>query len=115
VETFALATVILARGVEWFKNYGRKGSPGIKFVGISGEVRNPGVFEVPMGITYDELINGYAGGPLPGKTIKAFAPSGPSSGYLPASLFNLPLDCASMTMQPVSSIVGAGVIVVCLY
>src|SRR5205085_827295 len=51
VETFALATVILARGVEWFKNYGRKGSPGIKFVGISGEVRNPGVFEVPMGIT----------------------------------------------------------------
>jgi len=113
VETFALATVILARGVDWFKNYGRKGSPGIKFVGISGEVRNPGVFEVPMGITYDELINGYAGGPLPGKTIKAFAPSGPSSGYLPASMLNLPLDWDTMSKPPVSSMVGSGAIVVC--
>jgi len=113
VETFALATVILAKGVDWFKNYGRGGSPGIKFVGISGDVRNPGVFEVPMGISYDELINGLAGGALPGKTIKGFAPSGPSSGYLPASMLNLPLDWDVMAKPPVSSMVGSGAVVVC--
>ena len=113
VETFALATVILARGADWFKNFGRTGSPGIKFVGISGDVRNPGVFEVQMGITYDELINGLAGGALPGKTIKAFAPSGPSSGYLPASMLNLPLNWDVMAKPPVNSMVGSGAVVVC--
>jgi NADH:ubiquinone oxidoreductase subunit F (NADH-binding)/NADH:ubiquinone oxidoreductase subunit E len=111
VETFVLATVILAKGVDWFKNYGKNGSSGIKFVGISGDVRNPGVFEVPMGISYDELINGYAGGPPPGKSIKGFAPSGPSSGYLPASMLHLPLDWNAMAK--VNSMVGSGAIVVC--
>jgi len=113
VETFTLATVILARGPDWFKSYGLNGSAGVKFVGISGEVRNPGVFEVPMGTTYDELINRLAGGPPAGKTIKAFAPSGPSSGYLPASMLNLPLDWDVMSKPPVSSMVGSGAIVVC--
>ena len=113
VETFTLATVILARGADWFKSYGRNGSSGIKFVGISGDVRNPGVFEVPMGITYDELVNGFAGGAPEGKTIKAFAPSGPSSGYLPASMLNLPLDWDVMSKPPVHSMVGSGAIVVC--
>jgi NADH:ubiquinone oxidoreductase subunit F (NADH-binding)/NADH:ubiquinone oxidoreductase subunit E len=111
VETFVLAAVILAKGVDWFKNYGKNGSAGIKFVGISGDVRNPGVFEVPMGISYDELINGYAGGPPPGKSIKGFAPSGPSSGYLPASMLHLPLDWNAMAK--VNSMVGSGAIVVC--
>ena len=113
VETFALATVILARGPDWFKKYGKNGTAGIKYVGISGDVKNPGVFEVPMGTTYDELINGLAGGALPGQTIKAFAPSGPSSGYLPASMLNLPLDWDVMSKPPVSSMVGSGAIVVC--
>jgi NADH:ubiquinone oxidoreductase subunit F (NADH-binding)/NADH:ubiquinone oxidoreductase subunit E len=111
VETFMLATVILAKGVEWFKNYGKNGSAGIKFVGISGDVRNPGVFEVPMGISYDELINGYAGGAPPGKSIKGFAPSGPSSGYLPASMLHMPLDWNAMAK--INSMVGSGAIVVC--
>lgn len=111
VETFVLATVILAKGVDWFKNYGKNGSAGIKFVGISGDVRNPGVFEVPMGISYDELINGYAGGAPAGKSIKGFAPSGPSSGYLPASMLHLPLDWNAMAK--VNSMVGSGAIVVC--
>jgi NADH:ubiquinone oxidoreductase subunit F (NADH-binding) len=54
-----------------------------------------------------------AGGALPGKTIKGFAPSGPSSGYLPASMLNLPLDWDVMSKPPVSSMVGSGAIVVC--
>src|SRR5208337_3449657 len=46
VETFCLATVILARGADWYKAQGKNGSVGMKFVGISGDVNRPGIFEV---------------------------------------------------------------------
>jgi formate dehydrogenase beta subunit len=111
VETFTFATVILARGADWFKQQGVNGSAGIKFVGISGDVVNPGVFEVPMGTTYEELIYSYAGGPPDGKPLIGFAPSGPSSGYLPASMLNLRLDWNEVAAA--GSMVGSGAIVVC--
>src|SRR5467141_5343510 len=56
VETFFFVPVILAKGVDWMKTAGRNGSMGMKFVGVSGDVVNPGVFEVPMGTPYRELI-----------------------------------------------------------
>ena len=111
VETFTLATAILARGVDWYKAQGKNGSLGVKFVGISGDVKNPGIFEVPMGTTYGELINECAGGIDGGRELLAFAPSGPSSGYLPASMTNLPLDWNAVTAA--GSMVGSGAIVVC--
>lgn len=111
VETFFLATVILARGVDWYKAQGKNGSVGTKFVGISGDVNRPGVFEVPMGTTYGELINEHAGGVSQGRKLLAFAPSGPSSGYLPASQAALPLDWNAVAAA--GSMVGSGAIVVC--
>jgi NADH:ubiquinone oxidoreductase subunit F (NADH-binding)/NADH:ubiquinone oxidoreductase subunit E len=111
VETFTFAAAILVRGVEWFNSHGVNGSKGLKFVGISGDVVNPGIFEVPMGTTYDELIRGYAGGIPDGKALLGFAPSGPSSGYLPASMTSLPLDFAAVAAA--GSMVGSGAIVVC--
>jgi formate dehydrogenase beta subunit len=111
VETFAFATAILMQGVDWYKAQGRNGSLGLKFVGISGDVVKPGVFEVPMGIKYSELIYEYAGG-IPGnKRLLGFAPSGPSSGYLPASMVDLPLDWDAVAAK--GSMVGSGAIVVC--
>jgi NADH:ubiquinone oxidoreductase subunit F (NADH-binding) len=111
VETFALATSILVQGSEWYKAQGRPGFPGLKFVGVTGRVKRPGAFEVPMGITYRELIMDYAGGPVPGEEVIGFAPSGPSSGYLPASLLDTPLDWATLTK--LGSMVGSGAIIVC--
>ncbi len=111
VETFSLATVILARGLDWYKAQGKNGSTGMKFVGISGDVVRPGIFEVPMGTTYSELIFEYAGGIPDGKQMLAYAPSGPSSGYLPASMANLPLDWNAVAAA--GSMVGSGAIVVC--
>ncbi len=111
VETFCLATVILARGADWYKAQGKNGSVGMKFVGISGDVNLPGIFEVPMGITYAELVHENAGGILGGGNLLAFAPSGPSSGYLPASSANLPLDWNAVAAA--GSMVGSGAIVVC--
>jgi NADH:ubiquinone oxidoreductase subunit F (NADH-binding) len=111
VETFCLATVILGRGADWFKGQGKNGSLGVKFVGVSGDVVRPGIFEVQMGTTYGELINENAGGIPGGKQLLAFAPSGPSSGYLPASMSTLPLDWNAVAAA--GSMVGSGAIVVC--
>ncbi|HJR58025.1 MAG TPA: NADH-ubiquinone oxidoreductase-F iron-sulfur binding region domain-containing protein [Vicinamibacterales bacterium] len=111
VETFFFVPVILARGLEWLKAQGRNGAVGVKFVGVSGDVRYPGVFEVPMGTTYRELIEQHAGGVPPGRTIKSYAPSGPAGGYLPASMLDLPLDWNAMTQA--GATVGSGAIVVC--
>jgi NADH:ubiquinone oxidoreductase subunit F (NADH-binding)/NADH:ubiquinone oxidoreductase subunit E len=111
VETFAFATAILARGADWYKAQGVNGSAGSKFIGVSGHVQSPGVFEIPMGITYRQLIYDHAGGPVDGHHIKAFAPSGPAGGYLPAASLDLPIDWAAM--QKAGSTVGSGAVVVC--
>ena len=111
VETFANVPQILARGVEWFKSAGVGGSRGLKFVGVSGQVENPGVFEVPMGTAMSDVIFGHAGGVRGGKKLKAFAPSGPSSGYLPASLVDVKL--AFKALADAGSMLGSGAIVVC--
>ncbi len=111
VETFTFATAILARGIEWYKAQGTNGSVGMKFVGISGDVNRPGIYEIPMGTKYSELIYQYGGGILGGKAMLSFAPSGPSAGYLPASMAELPLDWNAVAAA--GSMVGSGAIVVC--
>jgi NADH:ubiquinone oxidoreductase subunit F (NADH-binding)/NADH:ubiquinone oxidoreductase subunit E len=111
VETFANVPQILARGVEWFKTAGVNGSRGLKFVGVSGHVQRPGVFEVPMGTTMREVLYGNSGGIRDGRGLKAFAPSGPSSGYLPASMVDVRLDFKALAEA--GSMLGSGAIVVC--
>jgi formate dehydrogenase beta subunit len=111
VETFCFVPVILAHGADWMKASGRNGAMGMKFVGVSGDVVHPGVFEVPMGTPYRELIERLAGGVSEGRSIKAFAPSGPAGGYLPAAMLDLPLDWSAMTAA--GATVGSGAIVVC--
>jgi len=111
VETFTFAAAILVRGVDWFKAQGLNGIAGLKFVGVSGDVERPGVFEVPMGTSYQDLIFNYARGISGGRKLLGFAPSGPSSGYLPAKMITLPLDFAAVAAA--GSMVGSGAIVVC--
>jgi NADH:ubiquinone oxidoreductase subunit F (NADH-binding) len=111
VETLAFVTAIAAKGPDWWNSHGVNGFKGLKFVGVSGDVQKPGMYEVPMGIKYSDLIHEYAGGPLDGRKIIGFAPSGPSSGYLPASMLDLPMDWE--TLSKARSMVGSGAIVVC--
>lgn len=111
VETLAFATAIAAKGPEWFNSHQCKGFTGLKFVGVTGDVANPGIFEVPMGTTYRELIEQHAGGIPGGRKLKGYAPSGPSSGYLPASMADLPVDW--QTLAKAGSMVGSGAVVVC--
>ena len=111
VETFANVPPILVRGADWYKAQGVGGSAGLKFIGVSGDVVRPGVYEVPMGTPVSDLIFKYGGG-IPGnKKLKAFAPSGPSSGYLPASMADVRLDFKALA--DAGSMLGSGALVVC--
>jgi NADH:ubiquinone oxidoreductase subunit F (NADH-binding)/NADH:ubiquinone oxidoreductase subunit E len=111
VETFSNVPLILVRGVEWYKSQGQGGSAGLKFIGVSGCVKRPGVYEVPMGAPASELIFNRAGGPPDGRALKSFAPSGPSSGYLPASMADVRMDFKSLA--DAGSMLGSGALVVC--
>ena len=111
VETFINVPQILARGLDWFAAQGVNGSRGLKFVGVSGQVERAGVFEVPMGTPMREVIFKHAGGVRGGRSLKAFAPSGPSSGYLPASMVDVRLDFKALA--DAGSMLGSGAIIVC--
>jgi NADH:ubiquinone oxidoreductase subunit F (NADH-binding) len=111
VETFINVPQILSRGTDWYVSQGVSGSRGLKFVGVSGHVSRPGVFEVPMGTSMRDVLFEHAGGIRGGRQLKAFAPSGPSSGYLPASMVDVRLDFKALAEA--GSMLGSGAIVVC--
>jgi formate dehydrogenase beta subunit len=111
VETFANVPQILVNGVDWFKARGQNGAAGLKFVGVSGDVNRPGVFLIPMGLPISEVIFNLAGGIRDGRKLKAFAPSGPSSGFLPASMADTRVDLKSLAAA--GSMLGSSGIVVC--
>ncbi|MFT5461053.1 MAG: NADH:ubiquinone oxidoreductase subunit F (NADH-binding), partial [Myxococcota bacterium] len=106
VETLACVPAIVHRGGDWFRATGRT-EPGAKLYCISGHVVRPGVYELPLGATLDEVVEaagGYVGTP------KAFSPGGASSGFLPMSLRDTPLDFGHL--PKVGSMLGsAGVVV----
>ncbi|RLS29925.1 MAG: NADH-quinone oxidoreductase subunit L [Planctomycetota bacterium] len=83
VETFAWAPAIMINGGQWYAQEGINGCKGRRFFSISGDVAKPGVYEVPCGVLLGTLIE-LAGGVV--GELKAFAPSGPSGGFLPRML-----------------------------
>lgn len=85
VETLAWVPSILINGGDWYVKQGVRSCKGRRFFSISGDLRSPGVFEVPIGTTLGELIK-LAGGPRAGRSVKAIATSGPSGGLVPARL-----------------------------
>ncbi|MEZ5076120.1 MAG: NADH-quinone oxidoreductase subunit NuoF [Solirubrobacterales bacterium] len=111
VETLSNVPRIVARGADWFRGFGTEQSPGTKVVSISGRVRRPGNYEVELGISTRELIYGLAGGPLPGRAVKAFFPGGSSSPVLTAAE-GLDLPYSFEAMAEAGSMLGSGSIIV---
>ena len=109
VETFAFIPAILLRGAEWFKGQGQNNAVGLKFLALSGHVQRPGVYEVPLGLPASKLIFDHGGGLPPGRTLKAFSPGGASSGFLPASLVDTPLEFQALAK--IGSMLGSGAVV----
>lgn len=110
VETLACVVHILNRGAEWFSSIGTPKNAGTKIYGISGAVKNPGLYELPLGTTIRELIYDYGGGVPGGRGIKAISPGGSSSPVLTKDDLDLRLDFD--TMAKAGSMLGtAGVTV----
>ena len=88
VETYAWIPYICLKGGKTYAELGVNTWQGRRLFSVSGDVKRPGVYEVPMGMTVRELIYGenYCGGIVGDRKLKAFAPSGPSGGFLPAKL-----------------------------
>jgi formate dehydrogenase len=87
----------------------KNGRKGLRNYSISGRVAEPGVFLLPAGSTIDDIIAA-AGGMAEGHVFKAYQPGGPSSGLLPASLNDVPLDFD--TLQPHGTFIGSAAVVV---
>jgi NADH:ubiquinone oxidoreductase subunit F (NADH-binding) len=109
VETLAFVPAILQHGADWWKAQGVRGHAGLKFIGVSGHVAKPAVFEIPLGTTVSELIK-MAGGVIDGKRLKAFAPGGASSNFLPADKADIEIDFKSIAEA--GSMLGAAALVV---
>ena len=92
VETICNVVHILARGADWFRDlsYGENG--GTKLYGASGCVKRPGLWELPLGATIREILEGCAGGPRTGASFRALLPGGGSSGFLVEEHLDLRLD-----------------------
>ena len=109
VETFALVPAVVRNGADWWTAQGRPGFAGLKFMAVSGQVERPGVYEIQVGTTVRELIE-MAGGVKNGKALKAFAPGGVSSLFLPAEKADVPLDFAAVAKA--GSMLGSGALIV---
>jgi NADH-quinone oxidoreductase subunit F len=109
VETLAYLVPILERGAQWFAAAGTERSKGYKIVSISGHVRNPGNYEVPLGTTVRELIE-LAGGLREGRKLMAVQPGGGSSACIFEEHLDWPYDYESMAKA--GSMLGSGAFVV---
>lgn len=110
VETLGYVKHIIERGAGWFAAIGPQKSPGPKIMSVSGHVRKPGNYEVPLGIPARELIDEYAGGLLPGRKLKAFQPGGASSAALFEEDLDVGIDFDSLAAK--RSMLGSGGFVV---
>ena len=109
VETLHWVARILREGKDAFAAAERNGRTGLRAYSVSGRVRNPGVHLLPAGSTITDVIAA-AGGMLEGHAFKAYQPGGPSSGLLPASMNDIPLDFD--TLQPHGTFIGSAAVVV---
>ncbi len=108
VETLATLPHILRNGARWFASVGPQRSPGYKVVSVSGHVKAPGNYEVPLGTPLRELLE-IAGGPRDGRTIVAVQPGGGSSACLFAEHLDLAYDFETMAQN--GTMLGSGAIV----
>lgn len=96
VETLCNVVHIVNRGVDWYKSVGKPMNTGTKIFQISGQIKNPGCYEYPLGITLKEVLD-KAGGMLPNRTFKACYPGGSSCSLLTAKDLNLAMDFDTLT------------------
>ncbi|MEM8654878.1 MAG: NAD(P)H-dependent oxidoreductase subunit E [Pseudomonadota bacterium] len=109
VETLHWIARICREGPQVLNSTEKNGRTGLRSYSVSGRVAKPGVYLLPAGSTITDIINA-AGGMAEGHVFKAYQPGGPSSGLLPATMNDVPLDFD--TLQPHGTFIGSAAVVV---
>lgn len=110
VETISCVPSILNNGAEWFKGLSLSDDGGTKLYGVSGRVKNPGLWELPLGTTMREIIEEHAGGMKEGYKFKGALPGGASTDFLVEEHLDAKMDFSGL--QKYGSRLGTGTIIV---
>ncbi len=110
VETLCNVPHIVNLGADWFKGLSRTSDAGTKIYGVSGKVKRPGAWELPMGTTIRELLEEHAGGMRDGYRLRGLLPGGASTDFLVEEHLDAPMDFDSI--QKLGSRLGTGTMIV---
>lgn len=109
-ETFASVPLIIERGGQWFLDLGKPNNGGTKCFSVSGHVKKPGNFEIPLGTPFKTLLE-LAGGLFEGRKLKAVIPGGTSMKVLPGHVM-MDLDMDYDSIQKAGSGLGSGAVII---
>jgi len=110
VETLSNVPHLLRNGVDWFKGLSRTDAGGTKLYGVSGRVKRPGLWELPMGTTAREIVEQRAAGMLDGYRLRGFLPGGASTEFLLAEHLDVAMDLKSVAA--LGSRLGTGTMII---
>lgn len=110
VETLCNVPHIVNNGAEWFKSLSHSEDGGTKLYGVSGKVKKPGLWELPMGTTIREILEEHAGGMRDGLKFRGLLPGGASTDFLVEEHLDVKMDFASVAK--VGSRLGTGTMIV---
>jgi NADH-quinone oxidoreductase subunit F len=96
IETVCNVPHIVRQGAAWYRSLGRDGEAGTKIFGVSGRVKRPGAFELPMGTPMREMIEEHAGGMKDGFSLRAVLPGGASTGFVMAPDIDVSMSFPAM-------------------
>jgi NADH-quinone oxidoreductase subunit F len=110
VETLSWISHIVENGSEWFKSLSLTETGGTKLYGVSGRVKNPGTWELPLGITVRELLEEHAGGMIDGYRFRGVLPGGVSTDFLTEKHLDVKMDFS--TVAAAGSRMGTGTMII---
>jgi NADH-quinone oxidoreductase subunit F len=110
VETLSWISHIVENGADWFKGLSLTDTGGTKLYGVSGKVKNPGTWELPLGITMRELLEEHAGGMADGHKFRGALPGGASTDFLIEEHLDVKMDFT--TVAAAGSRLGTGTMIV---
>lgn len=106
VETLCNVPHIIERGADWFLGLSHSADGGTKLYGVSGRVKRPGLWELPLGTPFNEILEEHAGGMQDGYECRAVLPGGASTAFLMRANFDVAMDFTAV--KKVGSSLGTG-------
>ncbi|MCV6545899.1 MAG: formate dehydrogenase [Cohaesibacter sp.] len=99
VLTLASVPIILAKGADFYKDYGLGRSTGTQPFQLAGNIKQGGLVEKAFGVTIRELIEEFGGGTATGRPFRTAQLGGPLGAYVSEDMLDLPMDYESLAQN----------------